>query len=378
MKERPLSASSIKTYLQCLQKYYYRYIDKKPRPGKTDPLAFGIAMHEALEVLHAEVAETGESPGPELYEKVLNAFMTSATWNGLSDMNTYQEGRDLLLSRLDVVDPDEDVLGLELVFKLKTPKGTPYTGAIDKLVALDDETLVVVDYKTSRTALSQDEANTDIQFSMYDLAASELFPEYKTIVCVFDYLRLPEVVTHRTPEQRRMFVDFLDAIYAEAKRIRKDDVKPSLNAFCPWCEFKSFCPGYVKALSDPDLLLPPLGEMSDNDLVKAWVDLGSTKRIVDCHQRELKAEVYERMKDQAAIVGDEQEIFMVQQSRINYDARTVYKLAGKDAFLRMSSVSKSAVDRFLRDNPEHAEEIKEGASFSFLSPSFRTRKVKGS
>ena len=217
MRERPLSASSVKTYLQCLLKYYYHYEDKKPREGKSGPLAFGIAIHRALEYLHGAVSQTGESPGPKLYDEVLKLFMQEATANGLDDASIYQEGRDMLISRLDGIDPQEKILGLELEFHLKTPAGTPYTGSIDKLIELDEETVVIVDYKTSRMALSQGEADTDIQMSMYDLAVSELFPQYKTIICAFDYLRLSEVVTHRTPEQRQVFVEFLGigAVLAE-------------------------------------------------------------------------------------------------------------------------------------------------------------------
>jgi putative RecB family exonuclease len=376
MRERPLSASSIKTYLQCLLKYYYRYEDKKPRGGKTEPLAFGIAMHEALEYLHQRVADTGRAPTAAMYDEVLGVFMSSATENGLSDMKIYQEGKDMLLSRLDAVDPDEKVVGLELRFELKTPKGTPYLGAIDKLVELDKDTVAVIDYKTSRVALTQDEADTDIQMSMYDLAVSEMFPQYTTIICALDYLRLSEVVTHRTPEQRKLFVDFLDAVYANIRNTESEDVKPNLNEFCPWCDAKSYCPEYQRVLQDPDLLVPPVGELSNEDFVVFWGTLGASKKIIDGHQRQLKAEAFERMKTSDAIRGGEKELYRVQSSRVNYDPKTVYEVAGPEAYVRMSSVGKTVVDRFLRDNPEYDEKVKETASFSFMSPSFRLRKAK--
>jgi len=378
MEERPLSASSIKTFLQCLLKYYLRYVEKKPRTGKTDPLAFGTAMHKALEVLHGEVAKTKLPPSPELYNEIIGVFMAEATRQGLTDMNTYQEGRDLLLARLDGIDPEETVLGLELTFNLTTPNGTPYTGMVDKLLALDDDTLVIIDYKTSRTALTQEEADTDIQFSMYDLAASQLFPGYKTIVCVFDYLRLPEVVTHRTIEQRRLFIDFLDAIYASLKALPSEEVKPNINCFCPWCEFKAYCPEYVRLITDPDIKMLPVGELSDADFVEHWEKLSSAKRVVDYFQRELKAEAYERMRDNTAIRGGGQEIYRVQQTRVNYDPKRVYDIVGPHNFVQMTSVGKAAVDRFIRDNPERSTEFSSASSVSFLSPSFRTRKTKES
>jgi hypothetical protein len=211
---------------------------------------------------------------------------------------------------------------------------------------------------------------------MYDLAVSTMFPQYKTIICVFDYLRLSEVVTHRTPEQRQLFVELLDAIYKNICENTAADVAPRLNSFCPWCDYRGFCPQYQKLITDPDLLIVPPGELSNEDLVLAWDAVSAAKKIIDGQQRELKAEAYERMKQSETVCGSERELYKTQSSRVNYDSRTIFEIAGKDAFITMSSVGKAAVDRFLRDNPEHAEEIGRTASFSFLAPSFRTRNIK--
>lgn len=376
MRSRPLSASSIKTFLQCALKYYFRYEDKKPREGKSDPLAFGIAMHSALEFMCNELKKTKTAPSPETYNKVLEVFMQEAASNGLEDLSTYQEGRDMLINRLDNADPNEKIIGLELNFNLKTPKGTAFLGSIDKLIELDAETAVIIDYKTSRTALSQTEADHDIQLSMYDLAVSQMFPQYKTIVCAFDYLRLTEVITHRTPDQRKLFVDFLDATYEGILALEGNDIKPNLNGFCPWCEFKGFCPDYKKLIEDPELIIPPIGEMENDKFVESWDRISAAKRIIDARQREFKADAYERLKSKPTIRGEERELYKTQTSRASYDAKTVFKVVGPENYVRMSSVSKTAVDKHLLDNPEAAAQVEETATFSFNSPSFRTRKVK--
>jgi len=375
MRSRPLSASSIKTFLQCALKYYFRYEDKKPREGKTAPLAFGIAMHSALEFMCNELKRTRTAPSPETYNKVLEVFMREATANGLDDLSIYQEGREMLISRLDNADPTEKIVGLELGFNLKTPNGTPFLGSIDKLIELDAETAVIIDYKTSRTALSQEEADRDIQLSMYDLAVSMMFPQYKTIVCAFDYLRLSEVITHRTPEQRRVFTEFLDATYESILALEAEDVQPNLNGFCPWCEFKSFCPDYKRLVEDPDAVLPPIGELDNDEFVESWDQISAAKRIIDARQREFKAEAYERMKRADTIKGENRELYKTQTSRASYDPQTVFKVVGPENYVRMSSVNKSAVDKHLLDNPDAAAEIEGTASFSFNAPSFRTRKV---
>lgn len=376
MRERPLSSSSIKTYLQCVLKYYYRYEDKKPRPGKTPALAFGIAVHAALEHLHKLISESSQPPTPEMYDDVISVFMSHAVSNGLDDMSIYQEGRDLITKRLDNIDPEEKVLGLELQFNLKTPKGTPFTGSIDKLVELDSDTVVIVDYKTSKVALTQEEADVDIQLSMYDLAVSMLFPQYKTIVCALDYLRLGDVITHRTKEQRKCFVDFLDTVYQQISTTGEDDVLPNLNSFCAWCEFKSYCPEYKKIIEDPNLILPPIGELSNDDFVDAWELTSASKRAIEDYQRSLKDHAYSTMRVADTIKGVEKELYKTQVSRVSYDPKAVFNIVGPEAFVKMASVSKAAVDKYLRDNPDKANDVDNTAAFSFAAPAFKTRKIK--
>ena len=211
---------------------------------------------------------------------------------------------------------------------------------------------------------------------MYDLAVSMIYPQYKTIICALDYLRLSEVVTHRTPEQRKLFVDFLDATYESICSMESADVHANLNKFCPWCDFKGFCTEYKNLVEDPTLVLPPIGELSDEELVASWDRIASAKRIVDARQREFKSEAYTRMRSANTIRGGDKELYKTQTSRVSYDPQTVFKVVGQENYVKMSSVNKSAVDKYLLDNPEAAPEIERTAYSSFNAPSIKTRKVK--
>jgi putative RecB family exonuclease len=376
MRERPLSASSVKTFLQCALKYYFQYEDKKPGVAGGEHLAFGTALHAALEEMHRIVSETGKPPTQETYDHVINVFMNSAVKDKMKSQSLYAEGKDILMPRLDGVDPTEKILGLELGFELKTPAGTPFKGSIDKLIELDPTTAVIIDYKSSRMALTQEEADEDIQLSMYDLAVSMMFPQYTNIICAFDYLRLGEVVTHRSPEQRALFVKFLDNVYGEICAMQKEDVKPTLNTFCGWCDFKSYCPSYEKMVSDPDMILPRIDDMDDNEFVEAWIAFEAAKKIVESRGREFKDEAYTRLKNSETIKGSDVELFKIQTGRKNYDSRSVFNIVGTEEFVKMASINKSGLDKYLRDHPDDVDIIEDRAAFSFQNPTFRTRKVR--
>lgn len=378
MQVKPLSATSVKMYLECLLKYYYQYVDKKPREESGEHLAFGIAVHSALERMYNLLKDSeGQAPTPEMYNDVLATFRDTAAECGLSDLSLYQEGKDMITERLDNVTLEEKIISLEERFHLTTEGGTPFTGSIDKLIELDPETAVVIDYKTSRMALTQEEADRDIQLSMYDLAVSLLYPQYKTIVLAFDYLRLGDVVTHRTPEQRKIFSEFLDSVYKNIQELKPEDVKPKLNPFCGWCQFKNFCPAYTKAINDPDLLITPLSSMSEDEFVQSWVRVKDVKKLVDSRAREMTDQAYQRvMKGQNSIKGAGYEVYKVQTPRVNYDSSTILEVVGPEKFAKMASVSKSAVDKFLKDNPDYKDKIQETASYSYNAAHFRHRKVK--
>lgn len=375
MRERPMSASSLKTFLQCKLKYWFSYEDKKPRVGKSDPLAFGSAVHEALELMHTLVSETGEPPTQEIYDKVIAEFMRSAVSYGLEDQSLYEEGRLMMLNRLDRADPEDKIIGLELKFKLMTPKGTPFLGSIDKLIELDKDTIAVIDYKTSRMALTQGEADTDVQLSMYDLAVSMMYPQYKTIVGAFDYLRLGQVVSHRTKEQRAMFVDLLDTAYVEILETVREDAKPALNQFCGWCDFKNHCPNYASLIEDPELMLPVISELTDSEFVDSFEKFKLAKRVINSKDREFKAESYNRLKDNDTIRGDSYKIYKTQSARKSFDSMPVHDIVGTKDFVRMASVTANSVGKYLKNNPDKEEEFDKVAKFNFTAPTFRSKKI---
>ncbi|MCZ7681158.1 MAG: PD-(D/E)XK nuclease family protein [Sandaracinaceae bacterium] len=50
--KRPLSASQLTAYTMCPRKYRFRYVDRLPSEHRPAALAFGRAVHSALEALH--------------------------------------------------------------------------------------------------------------------------------------------------------------------------------------------------------------------------------------------------------------------------------------------------------------------------------------
>lgn len=387
MKTNPISSTYIKMYEQCLQKFYFRYHTKK-RPAEVgEARPFGTAVHEALEAMYKRLSSKDGLPTEEDYDFVFKTFLQSGLKNNLSDQGLYEEGKFLLKRRLDSYDPSEKILGLELKFGLPyhnpeitvtTDGGTPLVGAIDKVFELDKDTIVVVDYKTSKTALTDEEAAKDEQLSLYDLAVSKLFPEYKNIILVLDYLRLSPVISHRTEEQRVWFGKFVDELYSQVAELEEKDIKPRLNMFCGWCDYKNYCQKYCDAISDKDLLVKPLDSMDDNEFVEEWIRFGNVRKMVDAYKRELSMHASNRARenDNTNIVGSDHVLYKVQSSRVYYDAGTVMNTIPKQDAVKMLSVNKTALDKYLLDHPEHSDKVNETAKVSFAASFFKHKKAQ--
>jgi hypothetical protein len=387
MKRKPVSSTYLKTITQCLQKFYFKYHTDKEPVMSGEARAFGVAVHEALEYMYTILSGTGKIPTEEDYNLVYKKFLESGIENNLADQSLYEEGRTMLKARLDNYDPNEKIVGLELKFgyppgdptvAVSTPGGTPLIGAIDKLVELDPSTLVVLDYKTSRTALTDAEATIDEQLSLYALVASILYPQYKNIIIVLDYLRLGPVISHRTEEQLVWFGKYVDTMYEYVDELTEEDIKPRLNEFCGWCDYRNYCSAYDKVIKDPDLLIKPLETYSTDEFIEEWSRFNNTRRIMDGYKRELSMHASNILHStgEHQIVGKEHTLYKVQNSKVDYDAATVMDTIPKKDLPKLINVKKSLVDKYLLDHPEYANDINNTAKVSFASSFFKQKKTK--
>jgi RecB family exonuclease len=378
-KAMRLSASNVKTFFQCGLKYYYRYKDKKPQESDRKSLALGIAVHEALEDIYALLYKESRNPTQKDYEYANDIFVKIAVKEGLAHESMYFTGQDIIKTHLDNFSLEDKVVSLEQRFELVTAKGTPFTGAIDKLVELDEDTIIVIDYKTSNTALTQEEADEDVQMSMYDLAIRMLYPQYKNVILVLHYIKLnDEVVTTRTEGQRKLFLDIIDALYERLSTMSDDEFKPNLNTFCGWCEYKNFCPEYERAVTDKDIKLPRLDSLTDEEFIDTWNQFQNVRRAVMSREDHMKEHIAARSQvgRKDIIRGKTQELFKHQTAKTEYNIRTLFRIVPTEHLPELVSVNKAAVDRYLKNNPDYKEELDDTSRSYYTSAYFRCRKIK--
>jgi len=376
MEIKRLSATAIRDFLQCNLKLVFRY-DREIPSIKNDHAKIGIAVHEALEQFTRRMLNKKSFPDASDYEFAVSAFMNCATHEGLENMSFYSDGKTMVTEYIDKYDPSEEVLDVEHRFKLVTPEGVPIAGAIDKVVKINDDTLAIIDYKTARTAMTSWQLQDDIQLSMYDLAASLIWPEYTNRILYLDYVRIDkQVSTYRTEEDRVIFREFLASLWIQINKMPEEEITGKINNLCGWCDYKTQCPEYAAFIKSDSITLSPITEMEDTDFLDHWTSVTAKKAVLEARQRELKMIASERSMRGNDIADGSRELYSTQAARTNYDIEEVVGIMPKEDLFTVLAVNKARLDRYVKDHPELKPALAKVATVNYNAPVFKIKKVE--
>lgn len=378
-----LSATRVSSFLRCKRKYWFQYVEKMPKLSNPS-FKLGLACHESLELAGNIWMEKGSLSESDK-KKVLDHFNKISVREGIEELEVHSEGRKLVKARIDKFGVGNRIISLEEKFgfpgskyeNLTSSLGVPLIGAMDKVVELDSETILVIDYKTSKTTPTTDQLKEDIQLSMYDLVAGMLWPEYKRVVLCLDMLKSDPVYTYRTPDQRADFNEYLVVVHDAMSSLTEDKATETLNVFCPWCDFKDYCKSYQTACSNNKYEFLPTSKLSDEQLIQEYQQLTSTSKILDSRKRELGMVIMEKIKASGTdLSGENQQMYIRQTARVNYDPREVAKIIPVDELSGMISLNKKAVDDYCLRNPRAAKHIQQSATTNYTTPFLAVKKIK--
>ena len=262
-----ISATSIETFLQCKLKYFYNYFsDEEPIQDRT-AFDFGTSIHHGLEFIGNALKEN-KPLTDELCEEAIKHYLKKCAELSLSKLALIEEGKNIIKARIKKHNDKYKVLEVEYKFKdVTTDGGVKLNGFADLIMEMDPTTAVIVDYKTSKVAKTQYEADHDIQLSIYDYMFAKKFPHYEHTWLILDFVRSNVVVSQRTPESRKEIGFFLEYLYDEVLSLKKEDIKPSINKFCNWCGFKHLCESYQERLKKK-FLVDPISNLYEDKFIE--------------------------------------------------------------------------------------------------------------
>ena len=377
-----LSATRINSFISCKQKYWFSYYEKLPKVSNTS-FMLGLAVHESLELAGNIWLKKGKFDAEDI-KTILEHYDRISVREGLEDMTLHAEGKELVKMRLKKFMTGKRIISLETKFgfgkdtkTIETKHGVQLIGAIDKAEEFNQDTLLIIDYKTSKTAPTPDQMRSDIQLSIYDLVAKKLWPDYKRTILALDLLKSEVLFTYRTDDERESFEDYLKIVHEEMLDLKAGNVKATINMFCPWCDYKDYCNTYQTICKKKDYVFLPTMNYSNEQLVDEWQNVKATAKILESRERELNMSIMEKIKRESKnLVTDSGEVYVRQSSKTTYDFDTVYKMVPSDDFNKLVALNKKAVDEYLALNPSIRDAILETSTTNYTTPFLAHKAIK--
>lgn len=290
-EKRPLSASSLALYSACPRKYAFRYVHRLIPEHRPAALAFGSAVHSALEVLHLMRMDGEKLVDPTKLVRTFRADWQAQVDTGLSFKR--DESADTLRAMGEqlVVEyarwlGDRPIVAAEQPFEIDLVD--PETGEVSDerlrgyfdLVLPDD---VVAEVKTAARRFDEGTLARKIQFTAYAYAWRQMRGRDPTILIVSllkqQRPQLMENVAPRTKEDDSFFfhlaLDTADAIRARA-------FPPNVCFMCSDCEYATACRAFRRPDQNEALHEPP-------PRIAGMVSLGSVipKVLVEARRAQL-------------------------------------------------------------------------------------------
>ena len=378
MDVKKLSATRIKTWLECKYKYGCKYHNFHPEIIINTPVYFklGTAVHAALEFAGKLVVVERLSSFDGYINDIVKEYYKEVAKVGLDDLDIIADGMDMLLAKLKRFEFDYEILSLEERFEADID-GVPVIGAMDRVVALDDDHVCVIDYKTSKTALTDTEMLNDLQVGTYDIIARQKYPEAKKVTICLDYLRLAPKTIEIPENKREANIELIRSVYEVIKASAPEDLKPSMHEFCPWCDYASVCPAVIKAKEELDNF--DITNLSDIDMLadsrfKAYTLAKHYSLLKDKIDTKIKKILRESKAD--SVSTKDFSVTMRQNVYVKYNVHDVFNILGSDRFVKCVDVKKPLFEREAKKAGISEQELKDIREINFSKPILNVKPIK--
>ena len=245
-----ISASRINLYMQCSLKYKFRYIDKLPVSFKSSGLAFGSAVHSALDWLHRERMNGNGASLERLYKIIEADWYAQKLELDIRFKDGEDEERLVLLAKeilgLYFHEPANEIKGAEIPFTV--PIINPSTGEklevnLEGFMDLIEKDGTIVEFKTSQQTMSLEDVINSIQLTAYSYAYEVLYQKPPKVLRVVNFVKnkKPKINVLETGRGKSDYKRFFCLPKQVLKGIQAQVFFPRSGFWCKDCEYEEGC-----------------------------------------------------------------------------------------------------------------------------------------
>ncbi len=241
---KSLSPSKITTYLACPIKYRWTYLDPRGRIylRSKSYFSFGTSLHKVLQRFH-DSGDAGVTTLDEAAAALEESWIDAGYANAEEMTQALAEGKEIISSYVEQV--QKAPVTAKTLYVEKTLKVTIedfiLVGRLDRVDEWDDGTLEILDYKTGRSGVTNEEAAEDLALCVYQLLVKKHHPDRKVCASIIA-VRSGEKGTFSLSESELSLLEKdLKSICDEILTRDYETIIPKVKNLCPKCDFLKLC-----------------------------------------------------------------------------------------------------------------------------------------
>ena len=250
-----ISPTKLRTYNACAAKYRLEYIDKvgrfyhRSRAG----FSFGNSLHRALDAFHN--AGGVEAVPAEALTASLEQLWVSGGFAGEEQETEYRAEGLRILEEYHAAQqaaateaatnaeapPPAHVLFTEKTLRIDLSPDVALSGRIDRVDEHQDGALEIVDYKSGRETVTEEDVAGSLALQIYQLLLKRKYSD-RRVFATLVALRTGAQASHELSDDRLQ--DLAADCLETGETIRNKDwesVLPMVNDHCPYCDFLPHC-----------------------------------------------------------------------------------------------------------------------------------------
>ena len=244
-----MSPSSIGTFNQCPMRYKYAKLDRIPEDS-TEAQVLGSFVHEVLEELFKEEKEDRTEPTARRLARELWTSKWAEEYHDLKEKCDENEFRWKAWWCIEnyflMEDPTSfDAGGIEAKMNGDI-LGVPIYGIIDRWT-LENDKIVISDYKTGKKPRPQYEWEKKMQITIYSiLLGKEMDKEIERAELL--YLKPGQFAKYKVTDELvgRVSQDVKNTWDELVVSCESGEFETRTGPLCNWCNFKPICPAWRK------------------------------------------------------------------------------------------------------------------------------------
>jgi RecB family exonuclease len=245
MARKPtLSPTKLSTFLACPTKYYWTYVSDRGRYylRSKSYFSFGTSLHGALQRFFDE-GDAGVRTIGEAVAALEEGWIEAGYSSPEEAADAMGDGKKMIEAYLTEFTERPMTAKTILIEKqLRLDLGEfALIGRVDRVDQHDDGTLEVIDYKSGRQEVLQEDVAQDLAMGLYQLLLANAYPGHPVRATIVALRTNAQASAALSDEELAQLREDLTRLATDIFQRSWDPLAPVAKDLCPTCDFLPLC-----------------------------------------------------------------------------------------------------------------------------------------